>query len=389
MAIPINPVVAAIPPSGIRRFFDIAAQDKSVISLSVGEPNFSAPDKVRAAMIQSLEEGKTQYTSNTGMIELRREIATWLNKKYGVQYNGDSEILITVGVSEAYDICMRGCLSPGDEVIIPKPCFVMYEPLVAFTGAKPVAINTRAENGFVLTADELEKAITPKTKMLVLNYPNNPTGATFTRNQLLAIAKIVEKHNLTVASDEVYSELSYEIPHTCFAALPGMKERTLLLSGFSKFFAMTGIRMGFVCCPAEALKQIAKVHQFGIMCAPTQSQIGALVALKECEADIQRMKVAYKERRDLLVKELRAMGFDCPNPGGAFYLYPSVKPFGMEGEPFCYDLLEKGKLAVVPGNAFGSAYSDRIRISYGAGMDVIKESLKRMKVYIDGLKVKK
>jgi len=386
MAIPINPIVSAIPPSGIRRFFDIAEQDKSVISMSVGEPDFPAPPLVREAMIQSLKDEETHYTSNQGTLALRQEIAQWVKAKYGVSYHGESEVLVTVGVSEAFDLCMRGCLAPGNEVIVPKPCFVMYEPLVSFTGATVKTLWTKPENGYCVTPEELIAAITDKTRMVIFNYPCNPTGATYTRQQLEALSTILVDRDLVAVSDEIYSELSYEEPHTCLASLDGMRERTLLLNGFSKFFAMTGVRMGYLCAPAETLSHLAKIHQYGIMCAPTQSQVGALTALRECDADVAVMKDAFHKRRDVLVAGLRALGFDCPMPAGAFYVYPSVAPFGLDGETFCTRAIEEAKVALVPGHAFGSRYKDRIRISYGAGMETIQETLSRLKPFVAGLK---
>ncbi len=380
-------VVVDIRPSGIRKFFDIVAEmnDPEVISLGVGEPDFDTPWHIRDEGIYSLEKGRTFYTSNSGLMELRREIDRYLSRKFGLTYDPAHEILITVGGSEAIDIGLRALINPGDEVIIPQPCYVSYEPCAVLAGARPVIINLKAENEFRLTAEELEEAITDRTKLLILPFPNNPTGAIMERSDLEAIAKVIEKHDIYVMSDEIYAELTYKGSHVSIAQIPGMKERTLLINGFSKAYAMTGWRMGYVCGPAEIITQMTKIHQFAIMCAPTTSQYAALEALKNGDDDVAEMRDAYNQRRRYLLHEFAEVGMDCFEPFGAFYMFPSIQKFGMSSDEFAERLLIEQKLAVVPGTAFGDSGEGFIRISYAYSIDNLKKAMGRIRTFVDSL----
>jgi len=370
---------SSVPPSGIRKFFDIIATMNDVISLGVGEPDFTTPMHIRQAGIRSLENGHTSYSSNAGMIELREALAAHLDRLYGLRYDPLSELIITVGVSEALSDALIATIDPGDEVIVPEPCFVSYKPGVIFAGGAPVSVPTYAANEFQLTAADLRAAITPRTKALLLGYPNNPTGAVMTRERLLEVAALAEEHDLLVFSDEIYDRLVYGIEHTCFASLPGMRERTVLLGGFSKSYAMTGWRVGYVAAPQDIASAIYKVHQYAIMCAPTVSQHAALQALREGEADVQAMRAEYARRRRVLVDGLNDMGLACFEPRGAFYAFPSIAASGLDCEEFSERLLFEEKVAVVPGNAFGACGSGHVRCCYATSLEQIEEALARMR----------
>ncbi len=372
-----------LKPSGIRKFFDVAATMPDVISLGVGEPDFATPWHIRTEAIKALEKGHTFYTSNSGLIELRKCISSYLEKHINVSYDPSSEIMVTVGASEALDVCLRAFVSPGDEVLIPEPSFVCYKPCTELSGGIPVPIETKLENEFKLLPEELEKNITEKTKLLILPYPNNPTGGIMTKQDLAKLVPIIKKHNLIVLSDEIYSELTYSGEHTSIASFEGMKERCVVVNGFSKAFAMTGWRLGYACAPKNIISTMIKIHQYGIMSAPTFSQYAAIDALKNGMGDVEEMKEQYNERRVYLVNALNKMGLDCFTPKGAFYVFPSVKRFGMSSEEFCEKLLYSEKLAVVPGNAFGECGEGHIRISYAYSLDDIKNALKRMQSFID------
>ncbi len=372
-----------IKPSGIRKFFDVAATMPDVISLGVGEPDFATPWHIRTEAIRALEKGHTFYTSNWGLIELRRCISDYLKETINTQYNPDDEIMVTVGASEAIDLCLRAFVAPGDEVLIPEPSFVCYTPCTQLAGGVPVAVETRQETGFKLLPDVLEKCITPKSKLLILPYPNNPTGGIMTKEDLEKLVPIIKKHNLIVLCDEIYSELTYSGKHFSISSLDGMKERCVVVNGFSKAFAMTGWRLGYACAPKEVMKTMIKIHQFGIMSAPTFSQYAAIDALKNGRSDIEEMKEEYNERRKYLVNALNKMGLDCFEPLGAFYVFPSIKKLNMTSEEFCEKILYSQKLAVVPGNAFGESGEGHIRISYAYSLDNIKSALKRLQAFID------
>jgi aminotransferase len=375
--------VVDLPPSGIRKFFDLAASMEGCISLSIGEPDFVTPKVMMDAAIESLNQGKTAYTSNAGLIELREEICNYL-KKYDLSYDAATEVLVTVGASEAIDLAFRALLGEGDEVLIPDPSFVCYGPLATMAGATPVYLNTYEKDDFRLTAEELEAKITPNSKVLLLPYPNNPTGGIMTKEDYEPIAKIVEKYNLFVICDEIYSELVYGgEKHYSFAALPGMKERSLVLNGFSKAFAMTGWRVGYACGPADVMAAILKVHQYGIMSAPTMGQYGALEGLRNGDAEVAKMVASYDERRKVIVQGFRDMGLSCFEPKGAFYCFPCIKSTGMSSEEFVEKLLMEEKVAVVPGNAFGASGEGFIRCSYASSMENIKEALKRIESFIN------
>lgn len=375
--------VKAVPPSGIRRFFDIIATMKDVISLGVGEPDFVTPPQITAAGIRSLQEGRTAYTSNSGLLELRLLLAEHLQRLYGVTYDPETELLITVGVSEALANALIATLDPGDEVIVPEPCFVSYRPGVLFAGGTPVTVPTFFEDDFQLMADRVERAVTPCTKGILLGYPNNPTGAVMTRACLQDIAELAERHDLIVYSDEIYDRLVYGVEHTCFASLPGMRERTVLLGGFSKSYAMTGWRVGYVAAPAAIAREIRKVHQYAIMCAPTPSQYAAVEALRSGEADVQRMRAEYDRRRQVIVKGLNAIGLTCFEPRGAFYAFPSIAGTGLGDEDFSERLLYEEKVAVVPGSAFGDCGMGFVRCCYAASMEDIEEALVRMGRFVE------
>jgi aminotransferase len=370
--------VAAVPPSGIRRFFDIAATMEDVISLGIGEPDFVTPQRIIQAGIRSLEEGHTHYTSNSGILELREALAAHLERLYGVRYDPEQELLITVGVSEALYLALTAILDPGDEVIVPQPCFVAYEPEVLFAGGTPVILPLRVEDAFQIRAEALEPLITPRTKALLIGYPNNPTGAVMPREGLLRVAEIAQKHDLLVISDEIYDRLVYGVEHTCFASLPGMRERTILLGGFSKSYAMTGWRIGYAAAPAEVMAAMRKVHQYTIMSAPTTAQIAALEALRHGEEEVERMRQEYDRRRRLIVGGLNAIGLPCFEPRGAFYAFPSIAASGMTSEEFSLRLLEEEKVAVVPGSAFGAGGEGFVRCSYATAYEKIEEALERM-----------
>ena len=383
---PLADKVVEIKPSGIRKFFDIVSEMKDAISLGVGEPDFDTPWHIRDEGIYSLERGKTHYTSNAGLMELREEICRYLYRRQGLSYDPVKEVLITVGGSEAIDIGLRAMCNPGDEVLIPQPSYVSYEPCAVLAGAKPVIINLKAENEFRLTAQELEDAITEKTKILILPFPNNPTGAIMERKDLEAIAEVILKHDIFVMSDEIYSELTYKDKHVSIAELPGMQERTILINGFSKAYAMTGWRLGYACGPREIIQQMTKIHQFAIMCAPTTSQCAAVEALKNGDGDVEQMRTAYNQRRRYLMNAFREMGLECFEPYGAFYVFPCIKEFGLTSDEFAERLLKEEKLAVVPGTAFGDCGEGFLRISYAYSMERLKEALSRMNRFIQRLR---
>ncbi len=372
-------------PSGIRKFFDLAATMEGVISLGVGEPDFKTPYAIRRAGIESLEKGRTWYTANAGLAELRRQIAAYLARRFSLSYT-DQEILVTVGGSEAIDLCIRACLNPGEEVLIPEPSFVCYDPITRLAGGVPVPIVTRPEDGFRLTPQALEAAITPRTKVLVLPYPNNPTGAIMKEEHLESIAGILRERDILVLSDEIYAELTFEGRHVSIASLPGMAERTVVVGGFSKAYAMTGWRLGYAAGPQEVIKVMTKLHQFAIMCAPTTSQYAAIEAMKHCDEEIERMAVQFGMRRGLMVSNLNRMGLTCADPLGAFYVFPSIRSTGLSSDEFCQRLLEEQKVAVVPGNAFGQSGEGHVRISYSYSVEHLIEALRRIELFVEGLK---
>lgn len=378
--------VVDLPPSGIRKFFDLAATMEGCISLSIGEPDFVTPKLMMDAAIDSLHQGKTAYTSNAGLIELREEICNYL-KKYDLSYQAATEVLVTVGASEAIDLAFRALIGEGDEVLIPDPSFVCYGPLTTMAGGTPVALNTYEKDEFRLTAEELEAKITPNSKVLLLPYPNNPTGGIMRKEDYEPIAALVEKHNLFVICDEIYSELVYGgEKHFSFASLPGMKERSLVLNGFSKAFAMTGWRVGYACGPADVIAAITKIHQYGIMSAPTMGQYGALEGLRHGDAEVAKMVASYDERRKVIVQGFRDMGLSCFEPKGAFYCFPCIKSTGMSSEEFAEKLLMEEKVAVVPGNAFGASGEGFVRCSYASSMENIKEALRRIERFVNNHK---
>ena len=374
--------VLSVPPSGIRRFFDIAATMKNVISLGIGEPDFVTPRPILQAGVASLERGETAYTSNSGVWELRQALSAHLQRMYGVGYDPEHELLITVGVSEALYLAMTAILDPGDEVIVPEPCFVAYQPEVVFAGGVPVTIATKVEDGFQVTAEAIERAITPRTKALLIGYPNNPTGAVMTRENLIAIGQVAEAHDLLVISDEIYDRLVYGVEHVCFAALPGMRERTITLGGFSKGYAMTGWRLGYAAASAELLGAMRKVHQYTIMSAPTTAQAAGLEALQTGEPYVEAMVTEYNRRRRLLVDGLNTLGLECFEPKGAFYAFPSVARSGMEDEEFAEALLGEEEVAVVPGSAFGASGTGYVRMVYATAYEKIEEALNRMERFM-------
>ncbi len=366
-----------VPPSGIRKFFDIAATMDDVISLGIGEPDFTSPHAVIQAGVDSLNHGETHYTSNNGIIELREAISGYINRLYNIEYDPQDEILVSVGVSEALYLVATALINPGDEVIIPEPCFVSYAPEVIFAGGKPISIPTYFEEDFQVTAADIEAAITPKTKAILIGYPNNPTGAVLTRERLEEIAKIAEMHDLFVISDEIYDRLVYGIQHTQFATLPNMRDRTAVLGGFSKSHAMTGWRIGYIVAPSELIAAMRKIHQYSIMSAPTTAQYAALKAI-ECEDDVQNMVAEYDRRRQLLVNGFNQLGLDCFEPRGAFYTFPRITKSGMNDEQFSELLLKEEQVAVVPGSAFGDSGKNFIRACYATAYDQIEEALERM-----------
>ena len=386
MRSPLSKTVINIKPSGIRKFFDIVSEMDDVISLGVGEPDFDTPWHVRKEGIDSLEKGRTFYTSNSGLMELRQEICNYLKRKQNVEYDARKQVIITVGGSEAIDIGIRAMCDPGDEVLIPQPSYVSYEPCAILAGAKPVAINLKAENEFRLTAAELEEHITDKTKVLILPFPNNPTGAIMERKDLEAIAEVIIKHDIFVMSDEIYAELTYKEKHVSIVEIPGMYERTVLINGFSKAYAMTGWRLGYACGPQEIIEQMTKIHQFAIMCAPTTSQYAAVKALRDGDDDIAEMRTAYNQRRRFLMHAFKEMGLECFEPYGAFYVFPCIKEFGITSDEFATRFLEAEKVAVVPGTAFGDSGEGFLRISYAYSLDNLKEAMSRMKRFVEKLR---
>lgn len=378
--------VLSIKPSGIRKFFDIVSEMKDAISLGVGEPDFDTPWHIRDEGIYALERGKTFYTSNSGLKELREEIANYIKRTQGISYDPNSEIIVTVGGSEAIDIGLRAIINEGDEVIIPQPSYVSYEPCAVLANAKPVIIDLKAENEFSLTAQELLSAITDKTKVLILPFPNNPTGAIMEREDLEAIAKVCIEKDIWVMSDEIYSALNYKGEHISIASLDGMQERTILINGFSKSYAMTGWRLGYACAPKELIQQMTKIHQFAIMCAPTTSQYAAVEALKHGDKDVEEMRQSYNQRRRFLMNAFREMGLECFEPYGAFYVFPCIKEFGMTSEEFATKFLQEEKVAVVPGTAFGNCGEGFLRISYAYSLENLKIAMERLKRFVERLR---
>ncbi len=382
----LNPAVTEIKPSGIRKFFDIAATMEDVISLGVGEPDFQTPWNIRKAGINSLERGRTKYSANRGTIELRKEISAYLKRRYNLEYKPESEILVTVGGSEAIDGAIRAIVAPGDEVIIPQPSYVCYEPITNLAGGVPVIIETKAENDFKVTPEELKNAISEKTKVLILPYPCNPTGAVMEREDIEKIAEILKGTNIIVVSDEIYSELTYcDYTHVSPASIPGMRERTITVNGFSKAYSMTGWRLGYACGPEELMKQITKIHQYAIMCAPTTSQYAAVEALKNGDEAIEKMRAEYDRRRRLIVSSFNKLGLTCREPKGAFYAFPCIKSTGLSSEEFCEKLLESKKVAVVPGTAFGKGGEGFVRASYCYSTEHIIKALERIGEFINEL----
>jgi aminotransferase len=382
-----NRKIVSLKPSGIRRFFDIANEMDNVISLSIGEPDFSTPWHVREEGIRSLEKGKTWYSPNRGFLELREEISRWFARRYHVEYDPKTQIVVTVGGSEAIDLCIRTLVNPGEEVLIPEPSFVCYVPMAEMAGGVPVILETKAEDDFRLTAQALREKITPKTKLLVLPFPNNPTGAVMRRSHLEEIAEVVREHNLLVLSDEIYSELTYgDTPHVSFAEIEGMKEHTVVVNGFSKAFAMTGWRLGYAMGPEPVIAQMTKLHQYAIMSAPTMAQYAAIEAMKNGDGDIVEMRAQYDMRRRLIVDGLNSMGLSCFEPEGAFYVFPCIRSTGLSSEEFCKRLIYAERVAVVPGNAFGDCGEGFVRVAYSNSIQNITEALKRIKHFVDGLK---
>lgn len=381
----LSATVASLKPSGIRRFFDLAASMEGVISLGVGEPDFVTPWRVREACIASLERGYTSYTSNAGLIELRREIHKYLEERFAVSYHPETEMLITVGASEAIDIALRAIVDPGDEVLVVEPCYVSYEPVIRLAGGVPVFLHTRAEQSFKLTPEELEAHITPRTKAIIFCYPNNPTGSTMSAEEWKRLLPILVKHDLLVISDEIYAELSYGRRHESIAALPGMKDRTILISGFSKAFAMTGWRLGYVCAPADLLGGMLKIHQYTMLCAPVMAQMAALEALRHGQADMERMVESYRQRRNFVVQGFQEIGLACHEPEGAFYAFPSIASTGLDANEFAERLLMEEKVAVVPGDVFGDSGKGHIRCSYATSLDQLRKALERMGRFVQRL----
>ena len=382
---PLSDTIVQIEPSGIRKFFDIVSEMKDAISLGVGEPDFDTPWHIREEGIYSLEKGRTFYTSNAGLKELKQEISRYLYRRFDVSYNPDSEIMVTVGGSEAIDIAMRAMLDPGDEVLIPQPSYVSYVPCARLAGGVPVIIELEEKDQFKLTAEKLREKITDRTKILVLPFPNNPTGAIMDREDLQAIAEIVLEKDLFVISDEIYSELTYSGTHVTIASLPEMRDRTVLINGFSKSYAMTGWRLGYAAAPHMILEQMLKIHQYAIMCAPTTSQYAAISALKNGDPDVAMMRESYNQRRRFLVNAVRELGLECFEPYGAFYVFPSIKKFGMTSDDFCLELLKEEKVAVVPGTAFGASGEGYVRISYAYSLKNLKEALGRIQRFLNKL----
>jgi aminotransferase len=375
--------VKVIPPSGIRKFFDIVTEMKDAVSLGVGEPDFDTPWHIREEGIYSLEKGKTFYTSNSGMLELREEICNYLKRRFKLEYDYKTETLVTVGGSEGIDLAFRALINPGDEVLIPEPSFVSYKPCAFLAGATPVPIPLKEENEFRLTKEEVEKYVTDKTKILVLPFPNNPTGAIMEKDDLIQIAEVVKKHDLIVLSDEIYAELTYGNEHISIASIEGMRERTIIINGFSKAYSMTGWRMGYAVGPREVIEPMTKIHQYGIMCTPTTSQFAAIEAVKNGDSDVAEMKKAYNQRRRVMIDGFRGMGLDCFEPMGAFYLFPSIKKTGLTSEEFATKLLYDEKVAVVPGTAFGDSGEGFIRCSYAYSIDDLKIAIERISKFVN------
>jgi aminotransferase len=371
-----------VPPSGIRRFFDIAATMEGVISLGIGEPDFITPDVIREAGVRSIQQGYTAYTSNSGLLELRTALAAHLESLYQVRYDPQHELLITVGVSEAMQNSMLALIDPGDEVIIPEPSFVAYGPSVMFAGGVPVYVSTQVENRFQVTGEEIRNAITPRTKAILIGYPSNPTGAVMSRERLLEVAAVAQEHDLLVFSDEIYDRLVYGVEHTCFAALPNMQKRTILLGGFSKAYAMTGWRLGYLAAPADITEAIRKIHQYSVMSAPTMSQHAALAALESAEADVQHMVSEYNRRRQVIVSGLNQIGLPTFEPQGAFYAFPRVDHLGLTSTEFAEQLLDEQRVAVIPGEAFGPSGAGFVRACYATSMDQIEEALERIERFV-------
>ena len=383
----LSPTVVQMKPSGIRKYFDIVASMEGVISLGIGEPDFPTPQAVREAGVASLQDQKTKYTSNFGLMELREEICNYVKRKYDVSYNAVGDVLVTVGGSEAIDTCIRAMVAPGDEVIIPQPCYVCYEPMVNLCGGKAVIIETKAEDGFKVTPEQLRAAITPRTKALILPYPCNPTGGVMRRADLEAIAEVLRETDIFVLSDEIYAELTFgDEPHVSIASIEGMRERTVLVNGFSKAFSMTGWRLGYACGPSQIIKQITKIHQYTIMCAPTTAQYAAIEALRNGDAAVQHMREIYDARRRLIVDGFNKLGLTCREPLGAFYAFPSIQSTGLSSEEFCEKLLHAEKVAIVPGTAFGQGGEGFVRASYCYSTEHIKEALTRIGRFLESLK---
>lgn len=380
---PLSQKIQTVEPSGIRKFFDIVSEMKDAISLGVGEPDFDTPWHIREEGIYSLEHGRTFYTSNAGLKELKEEVAKYLFRRFLLTYDPGHEIMITVGGSEAIDAAFRAMLDPGDEVLIPQPCYVSYEPCVVLAGGKPVIIELQEKDEFKLTREQLLSSITEKTKILVLPFPNNPTGAIMTKEDLKEIVDVIIEKDLYVISDEIYSELTYNRDHVSIASFPGMLERTILINGFSKSYAMTGWRLGYACAPKVILEQMLKIHQYAIMCAPTTSQYAAVEALRNGDEDVAKMREAYNQRRNYLMKAFKEMGLQCFEPFGAFYVFPSIQKFGMTSDEFATKLLQEEKIAVVPGTAFGKSGEGFVRISYAYSIDDLKEALSRIERFIE------
>ena len=384
---PLSKKITGIAPSGIRKFFDVANEMEGVISLGVGEPDFDTPWRIREEGIFSLERGRTFYTSNAGLMELRTEICRYLERKIHVSYSPKTETMVTVGGSEAIDVALRCMLEPGEEVLIPQPSYVSYLPCTVMADGVPVIVELKNENEFKLTVEDLESKVTEKSKILIMPFPNNPTGSIMTKEDLEPIAEFVLEHDLYVISDEIYSELSYKGDHVSIASLPGMRDRTIVINGFSKGFAMTGWRLGYCCGPELILTQMIKLHQYAIMCAPTNSQYAALEGLRNCEEDVQEMRNAYNQRRRFLMHEFKRMGLDCFEPFGAYYVFPSIKKFGMTSDEFATKLLMEEKVAVVPGTAFGDCGEGFLRISYAYSLEDLKAALERLERFIQKLNV--
>jgi aminotransferase len=381
----LSETVARLKPSGIRRFFDLASSMEGVISLGVGEPDFVTSWNIREACILSLEQGYTSYTANAGLLELRQEISAYLARKFHIEYDPETEILVTVGASQAIDLALRATVNPGEEVIVVEPSFVAYEPLVTLAGGVPVPVETNGDDHFKLRPYQIERAITERTKALIICSPNNPTGTVLHKEELEAIARMAKKHDLLIISDEIYAELTYDDSYISFAAVDGMRERTILISGFSKGFAMTGWRLGFAAAPREILQAMLKIHQYAMMCAPTMVQYGAIEALRNGEQDVEYMKKSYRRRRNYFVQSLNEIGLSCHMPGGAFYAFPSIQSTGLTSEQFAEKLLLEEKVAVVPGNVFGASGEGYIRCSYASSLEQLQEAIKRIKRFLERL----